>query len=158
MLASLPIAQALHKHVPLAPGERLVEISGAPVQISVLGSGMRKPDIYGFDGNVPVSEVLAKAGGLNSNTADYRYVLLYHPEANGRTQLVVFHWDTGAGFLAAQWYLVQNNSVLYVSSQPIVKLNKALNLLLNVALPVQVFKEVFTQQAAAISIPAQTAN
>ena len=30
MLASLPITQALRRHIPLAPGERLVEISGAP--------------------------------------------------------------------------------------------------------------------------------
>ncbi len=158
MLASLPVAQALRRHIPLAPGERLVEISGAPVQVSVLGSGMRRPDVYGFSGNVPVSEVLARAGGLNGNTANYRYVLLYHPESSGRTQLAVFHWGSSGGFLAAQRYLVRNNSVLYVSSQPIVKLNRALNLLLNVALPVQVFKAIFTQQAAAISIPAQAAN
>ena len=158
MLASLPIAQALRKHIPLVPGERLVEISGAPVRVSILGSGMRKPDIYGFDGNIPVSEVLAKAGGLNGNTANYRYVLLYHPEANGRTELAVFHWDSGAGFLASQRYLVRNNSVLYVSSQPIIKLNRALNLLLNVALPAQVFKEVFTQPTGAIGIPVQTSN
>lgn len=140
LLTSLPIADALHHHIPLVPGERLVESFSAPVQVSVLGSGMAKPGVYSFDGNVPVSQVLAEAGGLNGATANYRYVLLYQPEADVRNRLAVFHWSRSEGFLAAQRYLVENDSVLYVSSQPIVKLSRALGMLLAAALPVQAFK------------------
>lgn len=140
LIAKLPIDKALLYHVPLVPGERLVENTSAPVQVTVLGSGITNPGSYSFSGNVTVSQVLAMARGLNGSTANYREVLLYHPKSDGQVELSVFRWGKNSGFLAAQRYLVKNNSVLYISSQQIVKLSRALGMVLDAALPVQAFK------------------
>ena len=74
--AELPISVALDHEIPLQPGDRIVVNKAPAVEVTVLGGGVQNNGVFGFAERPRLSDVLARASGLNSNAADNHAVFV----------------------------------------------------------------------------------
>ena len=96
--AELPIAVALDHEIPLQPGDRIVVNKAPAVEVTVLGGGVQNNGVFGFAERPRLSDVLARASGLNSNAADNHAVFVFFRTPKGvRPILFDLAWNKAPG-------------------------------------------------------------
>jgi polysaccharide export outer membrane protein len=134
--ADLPISAALVAEIPLRPGDRVVVKRAPAVRVTVLGGGIKKNGIYDFAEPPVLSQVLAQATGLDGNVANDRAVFVLRPHKGDTPVLYDFAWNHLQGLIASQEFEIMNGDLVYVAEAPIVPVQRVVNTLFQLALPV----------------------
>ncbi|PRG34738.1 polysaccharide biosynthesis/export family protein [Burkholderia multivorans] len=135
---TLPIEDALSQDVALAPGDRVLVKKSPVVRVTVVGGGASKNGVYGFAHVPTLSEVLASSSGLDPNSADDHAVFVLEERPDGqRPVLYDFSWQKVQGLVASHNFPLKDGDMVYVAEAPIVPVQRAINILFQLALPVQ---------------------
>lgn len=132
---NLTMSAALKSDFPLHPGDRIVLKHVPLVQVSCLGAGWRTPSIVAFDEKPFLSEVLAKAGDLDRNSAQGRAIFILK-RLNGNIYKV--DMSKVDGLLSAQNFPIDDRDVIYVPPARIVPLQQIVNTLTSAGYPAAV--------------------
>lgn len=123
----LPFTVIYARHLRISSGAHILVTQSAPYKINLLGGGVSHPGVYAFGSPPSVNSVFSVGGGLNPHTANDRQIFVLQPSisAHKKSILYVLKWNTPSGLLAAQRMPLQNHDVVYVSTAPVVPLEKA---------------------------------
>jgi polysaccharide export outer membrane protein len=135
--AELPISVALEEEIPLHPGDRVVIKKAPAVKVTVLGGGIKKDGVYDFAQPPSLSEVLAKASGLDGNVANDHAVFILRPRRGGTPVLYDFAWNHLEGLIASQEFELVSGDLVYVAEAPIVPVQRVASILFEFALPAE---------------------
>lgn len=136
----LPVVTALEQQIPLHAGDRIVVRKAPAVRVMMLGGGARKDGVLGFAKQPVLAEALAEAEGLDGNTANDNAVFVMRRRSGAKPILYNFAWNKPLGIVAAQQFPLEDGDLVYVAEAPIVSIQKVVNLLFQVTLPVQVIR------------------
>jgi polysaccharide export outer membrane protein len=136
----LPMKVAITSDAPLVPGDRVVLERTTIVRVQCLGGGWGKDTQQDFDYSPTLAEVLAKGGGLNSQTAQGKAVYILSADQKTVYEL---NWDTLDGLRAAEKFPVSNGDVVYVANAPSVRFQQVVSILFSAAYPIATFHTVF---------------
>jgi polysaccharide export outer membrane protein len=136
----LPIAVALEQRIPLQAGDRVVVRKAPALEVTVLGGGVRKDGVLGFSKQTMLSNVLAQASGLDSNTANDHAVFVLRRRPGDKPLLYDFAWNRAQGLVAAHQFPMEDGDLVYVAEAPIVSIQKVIGILFQLTLPAQVLK------------------
>ncbi|MBS0986933.1 polysaccharide biosynthesis/export family protein [Acetobacter thailandicus] len=132
---SLPMVSALENNIALQPGDKLIVHSRSAVKATVLGGGIFMPGSYGF-GEIPsLAEVIAKAHGLNPDTANANHIFVFRQEANTSPVLYNFKFNGSAGMMALQKFPIADQDIVYVAESALIPISHVLNTIFEMALP-----------------------
>lgn len=136
----LPMKVALTSDTPLAPGDRVVLERTTIVRVQCLGGGWGKDTQQDFDYVPTLAQVLAKGGGLSSQTAQGKAVYILSADQKTVYEL---DWDTLDGLRAAEKFPVANGDVVYIANAPSVRFQQVVSILFSAAYPIATFHTVF---------------
>jgi polysaccharide export outer membrane protein len=136
----LPISTALEQRIPLRAGDRIVVRKAPAVEVTMLGGGTRRNGVIGFPKQPTLSEALAEANGLDSNSANDHAVFVMRRRDGARPLLYDFAWNRAEGMVAASQFPLEDGDVVYVAEAPMVALQKVIGLLFQASLPVQTLR------------------
>lgn len=131
----LPISVALERRIPLRPGDQVVVKKAPAVEVTVLGPGVQNNGVFGFAEPPPLSEVLAKAAGVNANAANNHAVFILRKREGDRPVLYDFAWNRAQGLIAASRFPVKNGDLVYIAEAPIVSAQRVIAILYQIAVP-----------------------
>ncbi|WP_253564617.1 MULTISPECIES: polysaccharide biosynthesis/export family protein [Burkholderia cepacia complex] len=135
---TLPLDEALAQQIALAPGDRLLVKRAPLVRVTVVGGGVRKNGELNFAHVPTLAEVLASASGLDANAADDHAVFVLEETSQGqRPVLFNFAWNKLEGLVASHRFPIKDGDMVYVAEAPIVPVERAVNILFQLAIPVQ---------------------
>lgn len=113
----LPIDVALAKDIPLAVGDKLIVSNKPAVQVTVTGGGIAN-GLYDFAQHPSLAQTIAKAKGLNPQTANAKAVYVFR---NGQAPtLYSFAFKTTDAQFAAQQFPLMDGDIVYVAEAGIV--------------------------------------
>jgi polysaccharide export outer membrane protein len=135
--AELPISVALEGEIPLHPGDRVVIKKAPAVKVTVLGGGIKKDGVYDFAQPPSLSEVLAKASGLDGNVANDHAVFILRPHRDSKPVLYDFAWNHTQGLIASQDFELVSGDLVYVAEAPMVPVQRVASILFEFALPAE---------------------
>jgi polysaccharide biosynthesis/export protein len=136
--AHLPISVALERQVPLRPGDRIVVTRAPAVKVTVLGGGIKRNGVYDFAEAPSLSEVLARASGLDGNAANDHAIFILRTSGHDKPVLYDFAWNRLQGLIASHDFEITNGDLVYVAEAPIVPIQRVLSTLFQLALPAEV--------------------
>ncbi len=131
--------QALHDHIPLVPGDRLVVKRTPSVRATMVGGGILQNGTYNFQNTPSLMEVVARAGGLNANNADITNIFVFR-EIDHDMRVLRINFKEGAGVTTASSLPVKNGDVIYAPEAQIVPWLRVMNIAFQLALPAAVMK------------------
>jgi len=134
----LPISIALERSIPLRPGDQVVVKKAPAVEVTVLGPGIQNNGVFGFAESPPLTQVLAKAAGVNPNAANNHAVFILRKRQGDRPVLYDFAWNRAQGLIAASRFPVKNGDLVYVAEAPIVSAQRVIAIIFQLALPAQI--------------------
>jgi len=137
----LPVQAALEQRLPLQPADRVVVTKASAFRIVVLGGGVSKDGVYEYARTPTLASVLARASGLDTNVANDRAVFVLEQRGHGEKPVLFdFAWNHAAGLIASQDFPLRDGDLVYVDEAPIVPVQKALNVLFEAAIPINLAK------------------
>lgn len=131
--------QALHDHIPLVPGDRLVVRRTPSVRATVVGGGILQNGTYNFQNPPSLMEVVARAGGLNANNADITNIFVFRKIDNDMRVLRI-NFKEGTGITTASSLPIKDDDVIYAPEAQIVPWLRVMNIAFQLALPAAVMK------------------
>ncbi len=135
---TLPLDEALARQIALAPGDRVLVKRAPLVRVTVVGGGVHKNGELDFARAPTLAEVLASASGLDANAADDHAVFVLEEAPHGeRPVLYDFAWNKLEGLVASHRFPLKDGDMVYVAEAPIVPVERAVNILFQLAVPVQ---------------------
>jgi polysaccharide export outer membrane protein len=158
-IASLPLATVIEdprQNIRLAPDD-VVTAFFQPYSFTALGATNANAEVP-FEGTgITLAQALGRVGGLQDFRADVRGVFIFrleNPEAldpamrdgarmtpDGRVPVIYrINMRDPATFFVAQSFPIRNKDVLYVSNAPLADLQKFLNIVSSIAVPVVTIK------------------
>lgn len=138
---NLPMEDALSHQIALEPGDRVLVKKAPLVRVTVLGGGAGKNGEYSYARVPTLAEVLASASGLDGNSADDHAVFVLEQRVGDtRPVLYDFAWEKVQGLVASHSFPMKDGDMVYVAEAPIVPVQRAINILFQLALPVQAVK------------------
>lgn len=134
---AIPFSVIYTHHLQIPSGAHILVTRSAQYKITLLGGGVSHQGIYAFSSLPTVNSVISASGGLNPNTADDRQIFVMQPShiAGVKSILYVLRWNTPDGLLAAQKMPLHNRDVVYVSTAPIIPVEKAAQIFSSFLLP-----------------------
>ncbi|WP_346778339.1 polysaccharide biosynthesis/export family protein [Paraburkholderia sp. Tr-20389] len=138
---TLPLDEALAQQIALAPGDRVLVKRAPVVRVTVVGGGVHKNSELDFAHVPTLAEVLASASGLDANAADDHAVfVLEETPQDKRPVLYNFAWNKLDGLVASHRFPIKDGDMIYVAEAPIVPVERAVNILFQLAVPIQAIK------------------
>lgn len=129
---NLPLRTALAQQVPLHPGDRVVLQHEPVVRALCLGAGWKIPTIVPFDTAPTLAEVLAKAGDMNSSTAQGRAIFVFKHD---KKIIYRVNFDTADGMQAAQKFPINDRDLVYIPPSRSVTLQQIVSIIMSVGYP-----------------------
>lgn len=136
---TLPGLVAESSVIPLLPGATIALNLQVKDHVLCIGGGITTNAALTFAKIPSLATVLARAGGLNPQTAKAQSVFVLTPD---HKVVYRFYLDHLSGLQAAQDFPVRNRSVIYASTAPSVHLQQAMQILFSPFYPAAAIKGV----------------
>lgn len=135
IIAQIPISTALEQDIPLQPADHIIIRRHSAVKAIVMGGGINKNGVYNFPEQPTLAEAIARAGGLNPNTADSSEIFVFHKDyEKDKPILYTLNLRDASSIIMEQIFPIQNGDIVYVSEAEIVPSARLLSILLQFGL------------------------
>ena len=135
IIAEIPISIALEQDIPLQPADHIIIRRHSAVKAILMGGGINKNGVYNFPEQPTLAESIARAGGLNPNTADSSEIFIFHKDiGKDKPTVYTLKLRDASSIIMEQLFPIQNGDIVYVSEAEIVPVARLLSIMLQFGL------------------------